>query len=120
MLVRQLKDCAEFISGDGVILRELLNTNKGNFSFRYSLAHAILKAGKRSQLHSLKNSEVYYIISGKGCMHVDQEFSEVGPGCVVYIPPEAKQYIENIGQDDLVFVCIVDPAWRKQDELIIT
>ena len=47
-------------------------------------------------------------------MHIDAEVSHVAPGCAVYIPPHAVQYIENIGADELVFLCIVDPAWRRR------
>ncbi len=49
-------------------------------------------------------------------MHIDEESLEVGPDCAVYIPPQAMQYIENTGNSDLKFLCIVDPAWRKEDE----
>lgn len=118
MLVRKLLDCPEFISGDGAILRELLNAHKGDFSFGYSLAHAIVKAGKRTKPHRLKFSEVYYIIKGRGRMHVDDESKAVRPGTVVYIPPNAGQYIENTGKADLVFLCIVDPAWKPECEKV--
>ena len=52
-------------------------------------------------------------------MHVDQETAEVGPGIVIDIPPYAVQFIENIGKTDLVFLCIVDPAWCPEDEKIM-
>ena len=29
------------------------------------------------------------------------------------IPPGSTQYIENTGNSDLKFLCIVEPAWRK-------
>jgi mannose-6-phosphate isomerase-like protein (cupin superfamily) len=66
--------------------------------------------------HKLKSSEVYYIIAGNGTMHIDDKAFEVGPECTIYIPPNSKQYIENIGNSDLVFLCIVDPPWRMEDE----
>jgi len=48
--------------------------------------------------------------------NIDQESFEVGPECAIYIPPNAVQYIENRGNSDLKFLCIVDPAWREEDE----
>ncbi|MEO1127864.1 MAG: cupin domain-containing protein, partial [Cyanobacteria bacterium J06639_16] len=36
----------------------------------------------------------------------------------VYIPPSAKQFIHNCGDQPLVFICIVDPAWQKADETV--
>ncbi len=49
-------------------------------------------------------------------MHIDEESIEVGPECAVYIPPQAMLYIENTGVSVLKFLCIVDPAWREEDE----
>jgi mannose-6-phosphate isomerase-like protein (cupin superfamily) len=120
MLIRQLKDCPEFIAGDACHLRELLNAKTDpRAAYRYSLAHAIVKPSTKTKPHSLKTSEVYYILEGQGRMHVDKETTEVGSGAVIDIPPHAIQYIENTGKNDLVFLCIVDPAWCAADEEIL-
>ena len=49
-------------------------------------------------------------------MHIDEKSLEVGPKCAVYIPPNAMQHIENTGNCELEFLCIVDPAWQQADE----
>lgn len=116
MFVRSLKECPEFIAGDDSILRELLHPDKAGLNLRYSLAHAVVRPGVTTRLHRLSTSEVYYILEGEGVMHIDGERSAVGPGDAVYIPPGAKQQIRNPGSRDLVFICIVDPAWRREDE----
>ncbi len=118
MFVKKLLDCPEFIAGDNTILRELLHPDKHPLELRYSFAHATLPVGKTSQPHSLKTSEVYYILTGKGEMHIDEEIQIVEPGDAVYIPPNAKQFIHSCGSEPLVFICIVDPAWRKEDETV--
>lgn len=118
MLVQKLNDCAEFIAGDSTRLRELLHPDKQAIALRYSLAHATLAVGETSQPHSLKTSEVYYILSGKGEMHIEDETQLVEPGDAVYIPPNARQFIRSCGDEPLVFICIVDPAWRKEDETV--
>lgn len=118
MLVQKLNACAEFIAGDSTRLRELLHPNKQRIALRYSLAHATLPCGETSQPHSLKTSEVYYILSGRGEMHIQDETQIVEPGDCVYIPPNARQFIRSCGDEPLVFICIVDPAWRKQDETV--
>jgi mannose-6-phosphate isomerase-like protein (cupin superfamily) len=51
-------------------------------------------------------------------MHIDDEVQTVGAGDAIYIPPHARQYISNIGAEPLIFICIVDPAWRKEDETV--
>jgi len=118
MLIQKLNACEEFIAGDGTQLRELLHPDKQAVDLRYSLAHAALPAGQTSVLHSLTTSEVYYILSGVGEMHIDDETQFVEAGDAVYIPPNAKQFIYNSGTEPLIFICIVDPAWRKEDETI--
>lgn len=116
MFVQKLEDCGEFIAGDHTILREILHPDKAPLDLRYSLAHATLKPGRASTMHALKTSEVYYILEGRGMMHIDDETREVEPRETIYIPPRAKQFIENTGSGDLKFLCIVDPAWREEDE----
>jgi len=119
MFIKDLKDCSEFFAGDNTILRELLHPDKADLNIRYSLAHAILKPGKTSQPHKLKTSEVYYILEGEGIMYIDNETEKVSPGQAVYIPPNSRQYIHNSGTSDLKFLCIVDPAWSKEDEEVL-
>ncbi|WP_416670772.1 cupin domain-containing protein [Egbenema bharatensis] len=118
MLIQNLNDCPEFIAGDGTQLRELLHPDKQPIALRYSLAHAIVPPGQTSIPHSLTTSEVYYILEGTGEMHIDEETQPVAPGDAIYIPPDAMQYIHNNGTIPLVFLCIVDPAWRKEDETV--
>ena len=119
MFIKDLKTCKEFIAGDNAILRELLHPDKAELKLRYSLAHAMLKPGHSSYRHKLKTSEIYYILEGEGLMHIDNESARVLPGQVIYIPPDSVQYIKNTGKGDLKFLCIVDPAWRKEDEVIL-
>jgi mannose-6-phosphate isomerase-like protein (cupin superfamily) len=119
MFIRHLQDCPEFIAGDNSILRELLHPDKADLDLRYSFAHAIVRPAQTTLLHRLRTSEVYYILSGEGEMHINEEAVVVRPGDAVYIPPHAGQFIHNSGTADLVFICIVDPAWRKEDEEVV-
>ncbi len=116
MFLKHFKESKEIIAGDDSILRELLHPEKEDMQIRYSLAHAKVLPRKATKPHRLKASEVYYIIAGYGLMHIDKESFEVSAGCALYIPPNSTQYIENTSDSDLIFLCIVDPAWRKEDE----
>jgi mannose-6-phosphate isomerase-like protein (cupin superfamily) len=120
MLVRRLNQCPEIIAGDGTRLRELLHPGRTyRFSGRYSLAQAVLPPRQSSRKHRLRADEVYYILSGQGTMHVGDETADVISGDAVEITPGAVQWIENTGETDLVFLCIVDPAWRAEDEDVL-
>jgi mannose-6-phosphate isomerase-like protein (cupin superfamily) len=119
MFIKDLQDCEEFIAGDDSLLRELLHPDKTDLAIRYSLAHAVVKPGQISKPHKLKTSEVYYILEGEGIMHINGESEEIKPGQAIYIPPNSRQCIRNTGSSELKFLCIVDPAWRHEDEEVL-
>lgn len=108
-----------FVAGDKTLIRELLHPRKNNVPINYSLAHATVGPGETSVPHILKYSEVYYILEGSGRVFVGNEQKVIKKGDLVHIPPNAEQYIENIGTDDLVFICIVSPPWEPECEVIL-
>jgi mannose-6-phosphate isomerase-like protein (cupin superfamily) len=116
MYVKHLADCREVTAGDRTRLRELLHPERDPIAARYSLAVARLAPGARSLPHSLKTSEVYYLVRGTGVMHIGAETATVSAGDAIYIPPGAAQWLENNGESEIEFICIVDPAWRPEDE----
>lgn len=119
MLIKKFKNCQEIIAGDNCILRELLSPNSDKVKSRYSFAWAKVPVGQKTWKHAMKTTEVYFIIRGIGKMYINNEVQEVGSYDTIYIPPMATQYIENIGKEELEFLCIVDPAWKKEDEIMI-
>jgi mannose-6-phosphate isomerase-like protein (cupin superfamily) len=119
MFIKDLRKCDEIIAGDNTTLRELLNPLKENIATRYSLAHAKVKPGEITYAHRLKSSEVYYVLEGEGEMYIDTEKEKVLAGQAIYIPPNSVQRIKNTGISDLVFLCIVDPAWSPEDEEVV-
>ena len=122
MLVRSLNDCNVITAIDGTILRELLNPLRDgtDLKLQYSIAHASIPGGKASFPHRLtKASEVYYFLEGSGVMHIDGETHEIHSGSLVYVPPNATQHVENTGEEDLTFLCIVEPYWRPEDEELV-
>ena len=119
MFIRDLKDCEEFMSADEAVLRELLHPDKADLKIGYSLAHAVVKPGDTTVTHRLKSAEVYYVLSGDGEMSIDNEIASVCQHQAIYIPPGSVQKIKNTGYDDLVFLCIVDPAWKPEDEEVL-
>ena len=114
-----LADRPEFLAGDHTVLRELLHPAKQPLALGYSVAHGTLAPGGRSKWHRLTSSEVYYIIAGRGRLNIDDSVVSVSPGSVVYVPPGAKQSLENSGAAVIEFLCLVDPAWRPEDENIL-
>jgi len=120
MFVRKFKELNEFTAGDHSILREYFNPLKESMELNYSLAHAKVVVGKTSTKHKLKSTEVYFILKGKGKMFIDKEEREVEEGDVVLIPPNSVQWISNSGETDLEILCMVEPAWKKEDEEVLS
>lgn len=118
MYIKRLSDCREIVAGDRTRLRELLHPERDPVAARYSLAVARLAPRARSLPHSLATTEVYYFVRGAGVMHVGAESASVSAGDAVYIPPGSTQWLENAGAGEIEFVCIVDPAWRPEDERV--
>ena len=59
---------------------------------------------------------MYYFIAGKGRFSIESEVQPVEAGSVVYVPPGGNQSLENTGTTEIEFLCLVDPAWRIEDE----
>jgi mannose-6-phosphate isomerase-like protein (cupin superfamily) len=119
MLIRDIRGGVHERVMDNSLLCELLHPGReeAGLAMRYSIAHAVVPAGERTLPHRLKTaSEVYYILDGEGCMHIDDETAPVRPGQAIYIPPGAVQWIESTGAADLVFLCFVDPMWSEDEE----
>jgi mannose-6-phosphate isomerase-like protein (cupin superfamily) len=118
MLIVDVNDCPEFVAGDETLLREVLHPAVHGAPIRYSIAHARIEPGGRSLPHCLRGSEVYYVLQGHGRINIGNESRVVRAGQLVYVPPGATQFVENGGSSDLVFLCIVDPAWSADDEAV--
>jgi len=119
MLIKKLKDCREITAGDRTRLREVLHPARDAVAIRYSLAEARLAPGARSRAHRLETAEVYYMVQGAGVTHIGEDTAEVTSGDAIYIPPGSVQWLENIGKEEIEFFCIVDPAWRPEDEEVL-
>lgn len=117
MLIKDITKSEYFKAMDETFLTELLHPENEGVDMGCSIAHAVLGPGKKSLPHMLKKSvEVYIILQGSGVMHINEEECVVESGQAVYIPPEAVQWIENVSEEDLKFLCVVSPPWSEDDE----
>lgn len=117
MLHKVLNEIQQFTAGDETILREVLHPKNDAIELNYSIAHAIVLPGEKSLPHTLhERSEVYYILNGTGKAFIAKEEKILNPGDTLYIPAGAEQWIENIGEENLVFLAIVSPPWSEESE----
>jgi len=110
----------EFIDGgEGAKIKQYFHPQNTLNGINYSIAQFSLEAGKKTKLHRIKSSEVYYILQGEGKLKIDDQLFHLKINDSAYVPPNSKQCIENIGSEKLRFLCIVEPAWKADDDEIL-
>jgi mannose-6-phosphate isomerase-like protein (cupin superfamily) len=119
MFIRDIASSDEIVAGDNTLLKELFNPLKDELKLQYSFAVGRVQLGGTTYLHRLKSSEVYFFLKGTAEITIDEETAVVGASQAIYIPPGASQQVKNVGNEELLFVCIVDPAWKADDEEIL-
>ncbi|MBA4459220.1 MAG: cupin domain-containing protein [Nitrosopumilaceae archaeon] len=119
MSLKRNSDIEPIQGNEGTRIKQFFHPHNTLEGIGYSLAQFTLEPGKSSKLHKLKSSEIYYILEGKANLRIEGENMKLGKDDSVYVPPNAVQNIKNIGNDDLRFLCIVEPAWKEEDEIIL-
>jgi len=119
MIIKKLQEIDVIDGGEGTKIRQVFHPHNTLNGVRYSLSHSSLEFGKKSKLHKMKTSEIYYILDGEGIIQIDDDTFKVSKDQAIYIPPHSKQCIENTGKDEMKFLCIVDPAWKHEDEVVL-
>lgn len=119
MSIQRNSDIPIIEGNEGTKIKQYFHPHNTLNGIRFSIAQFTIKPSKRSLLHKLQSSEVYYILEGEGVITINNESISVKKDDSIYIPPQSEQFIENTGREDLRFLCIVDPAWKAQDETIL-
>ena len=110
----------EFIDGnEGAKIKQYFHPHNTLNGINYSIAQFSLEIGGKTKLHKIKSSEIYYILEGEGKLKIDDEVFRLKKDDSAYVPPNSKQTIENIGMENLRFLCIVEPAWKADEDEIL-
>jgi len=117
--VRKGKEIKEILGREGTRIKQYFHPHNTLNGIRFSLARFVLEPGKQTIHHKLKSSEVYYILEGEGSLFMNGAKFRIKKDDSVYVPAMSEQFIENIGKTPLEFLCVVDPAWRQEDEIIL-
>jgi mannose-6-phosphate isomerase-like protein (cupin superfamily) len=68
------------------------------------------KPGSAIGYHLQREDEIYYVLSGKGMMTVDDKSFEVGPGDAVLTRPGSSHGLKQVGTEDLVILINYEQA----------
>ena len=119
MFQKKESDIVEFQGDEGTKIRQYFDPGNTGGKINYSLAQFTLEPEKKSRLHKIRSSEIYYILEGQGEITIDNIIFKLAKNDSIFVPPSAKQFIRNTGKADLKFLCIVYPPWKKEDENIL-
>jgi mannose-6-phosphate isomerase-like protein (cupin superfamily) len=113
MIVRNIKDKevldTTYLAHGGAIAQMILDRRTlKEIGF---LATARLAPGKEIETHVDPMEEIYFIMSGKGEMSVDEETRKVGPGDAVLLPAGSAHGLLNNGPEDCIILVVASPAW---------
>ncbi len=120
MDVRNIAEVPSFITADGSEIRELL-AYRNSCICKQSLAEARLAVGAATTPHyHPQTEEIYYILVGAGRMRLENDVREVGPGDAIAIPAGMTHQIENIGGEELKFLCCCAPGYENSDTVLLS
>ena len=63
-----------------------------------------LRPGAAIGYHLQQEDEIYYVLSGRGTMTVDDKNFDVGPGTAILTRPGSSHGLKQIGSEDLVLL----------------
>ena len=119
MLQRKESDIEQITGDEGTKIRQYFSPTNTGEKISYSLAQFALDSGKKSKMHKINSSEIYYILKGTGEITINNIIYELSENDSIFVPPGAKQFIRNTGAGDLKFLCIVCPPWKKEEETVL-
>ncbi len=119
MSLRKNSEIEYIQANEGTKIKQYFHPHNTLNGINYSMAQFTLEAGKKSKLHKMSSSEIYYILEGSGNLKINEDAYHLEKDDSVYVPPNSKQFIENTGSVNLRFLCIVEPAWKADDEILL-
>jgi len=119
MSLRKNSEIKSIKGDEGTKIKQYFHPHNTLNGINYSIAQFTLEPGKKSKLHKMSSSEIYYILEGSGSLRIDDDTHNIEKDDSVYVPPNSKQFIENTGSNNLIFLCIVEPAWKADDEILL-
>ncbi len=119
MSLRKNSEIKSIPGDEGTKIKQYFHPHNTLNGINYSIAQFTLESGKKSKLHKMRSSEIYYILEGSGNLMINEETYHLEKDDSVYVPPNSQQFVENTGSINLRFLCIVEPAWEADNEILL-
>lgn len=101
-----MDDVSKVIPGTrGFYIQWLVTRDKG--SYAYAVRRFIVKPGGRMPLHSHKYTEAVVLLKGRLRVRIGDVTRELGPGDFFFTAQYEPHALENIGDSDAEFICVI-------------
>jgi len=113
-LTRSVKPGGYIVQHDADVAKQEPGTHNGGgqtvgYSFfdktpnmHFVFRKRALKPGSGIGYHEQHEDEVYYVLSGRGVMTLDDKPTDVGPGTAILTRPGSSHGLKQTGNEDLV------------------
>ena len=113
MLVRRAEEMegkpVEMEGADRVAMRLMVGRADGAPTF--SMRHVTVEAGGHTARHSHNYEHEVFVVEGAGRIEQDGEVSQLRPGDVVFVLPNAVHQFTNTGDGPFKFLCVVPVSY---------
>jgi len=96
----------------GVTIRWLID-DKHDRAPNYALRLIEVARGGHTPDHTHWFEHENFVIEGRGTVTINGQMHEVGPGDVIYVPPDAQHQYVNTGDTPFKFLCGIPLPWIK-------
>ena len=118
MLLKKNSEISHIHGNEGAKIKQYFHPDNTSEKIKYSLAQFTLEPKRKTKLHKLESSEIYYILEGEATLEINGNKHTIKKDDSILVFPESEQYIKNTGSSILRFLCIVEPAWEQSSETI--
>jgi mannose-6-phosphate isomerase-like protein (cupin superfamily) len=99
-----------------ILTSHILISPQNSSSKNLSIQISTIPIGSEQPIHAHEPEQCYYIVKGTGLMIIEGEAKEVKSGDAIYIAPNKKHGIRNLGGMDLEYLTANTPAFTKEYE----
>jgi len=104
---------------DGALVYELDSSDERKEN-GFGIAYGKLSADKKALKHLHRISdEVYYVVSGRGNVHLDNSSYPISTGSVVFVPTNIAHALENTSREELEVLCLSNPPYQENDLFLV-
>jgi quercetin dioxygenase-like cupin family protein len=90
----------------GVTIRRVIDQDRDGAPI-YAMRVIEVQPGGHTPDHKHPFEHENYVIEGKGRVQIDGEWHDLGPGTIIFVPPNAQHTYVNVGDKPFKFLCSI-------------